>query len=193
MDELQRLLTPDELKLLSERLQSLDGQVIAAAVFGSAVRGELNASSDIDLLVIAQGLSTVAAQAHFKPTGRAIRRPANLVVFSPEACQVALARGNPLVRNVLAGSLIPLIGEFLVAELVVADLKASVPPGALGSKAFTRSKATKSKSQHVTPTDGNVLSTWASHLRRQRHCWQTLTLESLQRRKTGKRRARGGR
>lgn len=53
MDELQRQLTVQVLELLRERLLSLDGQVVAAAVFGSAARGALQASSDIDLQVIA--------------------------------------------------------------------------------------------------------------------------------------------
>lgn len=110
MDELPSQLSHAQLDMLTERLLSLEGEVVAAAVFGSAARGELNARSDVDLLVIAPELSTIEAQAHFKPTGRAIRRPVNLVVFSPEAWQAAHARGNPFVRNVLAGSLIPLVG-----------------------------------------------------------------------------------
>lgn len=80
-------------------------------MFGSAARGELRPESDIDLLVIAAGLSMLRAQAHYKPTGRAIGRPINLVVFSPNGWRDAFGSANPFVRNVLAGSLIPLLGE----------------------------------------------------------------------------------
>lgn len=111
MDELQRQLSPQELELLRERLRSIDGQLIAAAVFGSAARGELRADSDIDLLVIAGGLSTFEAQVHFKPAGRLLGRPINLVVFSPDAWQQACRDGNPFPKNVLARPLIQLAGE----------------------------------------------------------------------------------
>lgn len=74
-------------------------------------RGWATPESGIDLVVIAPELSTIEAQAHFKPTGCAVRRPVNLVVFSSEACQAAHTLSNPFVRKVLAGSLIPLVGE----------------------------------------------------------------------------------
>lgn len=111
MDELQRQLNPQELELLRERLRSIDGQLIAAAVFGSAARGELGADSDVDLLVVAKGLSTIEAQAHFKPAGRLLGSPINLVVFSPDAWQQACRDGNPFPKNLLARPLIALVGE----------------------------------------------------------------------------------
>ncbi|WP_310564209.1 nucleotidyltransferase domain-containing protein [Hydrogenophaga sp.] len=104
-------LSPAQLSLLRERLQGLEVDVVVAAVFGSAARGELHPKSDIDLLVIAPGLSTLRAQAHYKPTGRTIGRPINLVVFSPEGWRDACRTGNPFPQNILARLLIPLLGE----------------------------------------------------------------------------------
>ena len=111
MDELQSQLSQEHLDLLRERLQCLDCVVEAAAVFGSAARGELRPESDIDLLVIANELSTLLAQERYKPTGRAIGRPINLVVFSRGAWQQACGNGNPFPQNILARPLLPLLGN----------------------------------------------------------------------------------
>lgn len=111
MDELHSQLSRAQLDMLGERLRSLGGEVVAAAVFGSAARGELQASSDIDLLVVAGGLSTFEAQAYFKPVGRWLGRPVNLVVFSPAGWRNACGNGNPFPQNILARPLIPLAGK----------------------------------------------------------------------------------
>ena len=47
MDELRRQLSARDMALLFERLQSLEGEVVAAAVFGSAARGELRADTSL--------------------------------------------------------------------------------------------------------------------------------------------------
>lgn len=109
-------LSQAQLSLLRERLQGLKVDVVVAVVFGSAARGELRPESDIDLLVIAPGLSTLEAQAHYKPTGREIGRPINLVVFSPEGWRDACENGNPFPRNILARPLIPLVGQLSTLE-----------------------------------------------------------------------------
>jgi predicted nucleotidyltransferase len=54
--------------ILGQRLQTLGVEVTAAVLFGSAGRGELEPDSDIDLLLVAEGLSQLEAQAHFKAT-----------------------------------------------------------------------------------------------------------------------------
>lgn len=44
----------------------------------------------------------LAAQAHFKPVGHAIRRPENLFVFEPNTWREAKERSNTFVLRILA-------------------------------------------------------------------------------------------
>jgi predicted nucleotidyltransferase len=102
-------------QVLRNQVETLNEAVATAVIFGSAARGELNADSDIDLLLIAPKLSKLLAQAHFKPAGRKLGRPVNVQVFTPQAWQAALESGDTFVRDVLAKPVVTLKGSLHAA------------------------------------------------------------------------------
>lgn len=101
-DRLVRL-ARDYVDRLSRRLP-----VLAAAVVGSVARGDFNVWSDVDVVVVAEGLpdrvpDRAALLAEDAPPG------VQAVAFSPEEFEKAWARRNPVAREAAGG--IPLAGE----------------------------------------------------------------------------------
>lgn len=96
---------------LRERLAELDEEVEIAAIFGSLAKGEAGAESDIDLLLVAPELSRVRAQAHFKPTGRELGHPVNVLLYTPQEWAAAVDEQNPLVADILSNPVVLLKGE----------------------------------------------------------------------------------
>ena len=85
-------------------------RVQAAAVFGSTAQGTENQDSDVDLLLLTD-MSRVEAQALFKPVGRQLGRPVNVLVYEPKQWTAAVAGRDPLALEILAGALIALKGD----------------------------------------------------------------------------------
>ena len=114
---LRTLLQQDSelVRVLRERLAELKAPVVAAAVFGSSARGEAHADSDIDLLLVTDA-SRLQAQAHFKPAGRALGRPVNVLTFTPDQWAKAMRSGDELVAEILRNPIIPLQGELNAAQ-----------------------------------------------------------------------------
>ena len=102
-------------QVLRTELDALDEAVDTAVVFGSVARGETDADSDIDLLLIAPKLSKLVAQAHFKAAGRKLGRPVNVQVFTVQAWQAALESGDPFVHDILSKPVVTLKGALDVA------------------------------------------------------------------------------
>jgi len=101
----------DLVRALREHLATLKGQVDAAALFGSAARGDMHSESDIDLLVLTPDISRLQAQAHFKPAGRALKRAVNVLVYTPEDWRQARDDRNPFVLDILGHPTIELKGS----------------------------------------------------------------------------------
>lgn len=97
-------------RILGERLQTLPADVTTAVLFGSAVRDELEPDSDIDLLLIADGLSQLEAQAHFKAAGRELHRPVNVVVYSSDGWLGATKSAGSLAQGISSQPVVLLAG-----------------------------------------------------------------------------------
>jgi predicted nucleotidyltransferase len=100
---------------LSQELNKLGDKVEAAAIFGSAARGDSDAHSDVDLLLLTE-LPQLKAQALFKAAGRALGRPVNVLAYAPAAWRQALAAGDVFVREIAASPLVPLKGDVRAAQ-----------------------------------------------------------------------------
>jgi len=100
----------DLVKRLRERIARLGDRVQAAAVFGSTAKGTTATNSDVDLLLLTD-MSRLEAQAFFKPVGRSLRRPVNVLAYQPQAWARAVASENPLALDILNGPQIPLKGS----------------------------------------------------------------------------------
>jgi predicted nucleotidyltransferase len=113
LQSLRTLLQQDSetARLVREALERFEDPVAAAAIFGSTARGEANASSDVDLLLIADGTSRLKAQAHFKNVGRQLARPVNVLLYTPNEWRKARETGDTLVHDILSQDLIVLKGD----------------------------------------------------------------------------------
>jgi predicted nucleotidyltransferase len=102
-------------QLLSEQVNRLGDNVDAAAIFGSAAKGEAVAGSDIDLLLLTE-LPQLKAQAAFKAAGRVLGRPVNVLAYSPAAWRVAIRKGDAFVADVLKSPMVVLKGDVGAAQ-----------------------------------------------------------------------------
>lgn len=101
----------DLVRELKTRLGELgEGTVAAAAVFGSVASGKVTEASDVDLLLLTE-MSRVEAQALFKPVGRKLGRPVNVLAYAPEEWAAAVRDGNPLAHEILKSPLILVKGD----------------------------------------------------------------------------------
>lgn len=99
---------------LREALQDIPG-VQAAAIYGSWAAGEVGPSSDIDVLVIGTVDHSAVARS-LMPVGEAVGREMNVTSITPGELTNRLGAGDPFLEAVLAGALMPLVGD--VADLV---------------------------------------------------------------------------
>ncbi|MFT3816399.1 MAG: nucleotidyltransferase domain-containing protein [Rubrivivax sp.] len=97
-------------RAIGAQIARLGGRVEAAAVFGSTAQGTDAADSDVDLLLLTD-MPRVEAQALFKPVGRWLKRPINVLTYEPARWKKARAGGDPLVSEILGGALIELKGD----------------------------------------------------------------------------------
>lgn len=97
-------------RLLRAKVSELGERVQAAAVFGSTAKGTAGTDSDIDLLLVTS-MPRVEAQALFKPLGRQLKRPVNVLTYEPRRWKEAVIGGNPFANEILGDALIPLKGD----------------------------------------------------------------------------------
>lgn len=102
-------------QVLSRKVEKLDDAIEAAAIFGSAARGESDEASDVDLLLLAD-LPQLKAQALFKAAGRELGRPVNVLVYSPSAWRKAIAMEDAFVLEILNSPMVPLKGDVRAAQ-----------------------------------------------------------------------------
>lgn len=100
---------------LRARVAELGEAVKAAAVFGSAARGATHADSDIDLLLITD-MNRLESQAFFKPVGRELGRPVNVLTYSEQEWRNAIDRQNTLALDIAGSHLLELKGRIYGAQ-----------------------------------------------------------------------------
>jgi predicted nucleotidyltransferase len=95
---------------LREALLPLAGQVQAAFVYGSVAKGGDTASSDIDLMLVADDLTYSEAMAVLHPLGETFGRTVNPTIYSRAELRKRLAADNSFLTRVLQQPKIWLIG-----------------------------------------------------------------------------------
>ena len=94
---------------LREEFASLAG-VRTATIHGSWARGDLRVDSDLDLLVVGDGVANGAVEAACQ-AGRALGREIDLTVVPAEEFRTQVKRGHPFFRGIIEGPHIDVIGS----------------------------------------------------------------------------------
>ncbi len=92
-------------------LSPLAARILAASVYGSVAAGMDTAESDIDVLLVAETLALEEAYAALEPAERRLARRIGVTLYTPMEFRRRLGKGNAFLTKVLAGPLIPLLGD----------------------------------------------------------------------------------
>src|SRR6266702_1027435 len=96
--------------LLRSSVAPLEKQTSFAFVYGSMARGEEQAGSDVDLMVIGE-VTLDEILTHLAPAERDLGRPVNPTVYSLKEFTSKLQRGNHFLNSVVRSKTVFLIGD----------------------------------------------------------------------------------
>jgi predicted nucleotidyltransferase len=94
---------------LKDALRPLGERIASAAIYGSVAKGSDRAASDIDLLVVSDDLMLEELYKALDPVEQNLGRKINPTLIKSK--ELDSRRKDSFLSKVLAGSLIPLIGE----------------------------------------------------------------------------------
>ena len=97
--------------VLRSALAPLAAQIDQAFVYGSVAKGTDTSKSDIDLMVICEGVAYAELFAALEPATNRLKRTVNPTVYSQMELDKRNHRGNAFVRRVLAQPKLWVIGE----------------------------------------------------------------------------------
>lgn len=96
--------------VLADALSSVENQIDLAFVFGSLARGEQNANSDVDVMVVGElGFAAVVQLLH--PVQEALRREINPVVYSLAEFRHRAVSGDSFIQEVLTKPKLFVVGN----------------------------------------------------------------------------------
>ena len=98
------------LPLLIEETARLTNKIKWAFVYGSVARGEADAASDVDVMLIGE-VSTMEIVPAFRRVEKVIGRPINATIFSERDFRDSLKKKNHFLRTVLRSDKIMLKGS----------------------------------------------------------------------------------
>ncbi|WP_460120060.1 transcriptional regulator [Pseudomonas sp. S2_C03] len=97
-----------------DALQPFSSQLIWAFIYGSVAKDEANASSDIDLMLIGQGLNYSDVMERLLPLEEQLGRPLNPTLYTPDDWMTKLSAENSFVVRVAQQDKINLMGASLL-------------------------------------------------------------------------------
>ena len=86
-------------------------RISAALIYGSVAKKTDTATSDIDLLIVADELTLEELYSALSPAEQQLGRPVNPTLLTTRELNERRASGNPFLERVLSGPVSPLIGE----------------------------------------------------------------------------------
>ena len=95
---------------IREALEPLADRVRFATIYGSVAKGVDTAASDIDLLIVADGVTLEDVYRVLAPVEEALGRKINPTLYTLKEFEDRKASGNPFLSGVLSGDHIVLIG-----------------------------------------------------------------------------------
>lgn len=96
---------------IRQALEPFSGQLRWAFVYGSIAKDQANASSDIDLMLIGEGLHYSEVMERLMPLEEQLGRPLNPTLYTPQDWVAKFAAGNSFVTRVAQQDKISLLGE----------------------------------------------------------------------------------
>jgi predicted nucleotidyltransferase len=96
---------------IREALGSLADRVRLALLFGSVAKGTDTAKSDIDILVVGDGITLEDVFSALIPVEAELNRKISPTLYTPEEFAQRKAANNPFITRVLAGEHLVLIGN----------------------------------------------------------------------------------
>jgi len=96
---------------IRQALAPLAKKIERALIYGSVVKGTDTASSDIDLLVVADDLTLEALYSALAPVEASLDRKISPTLYTRKEYDDRLAAGNPFLTRVLAGEHLVLMGS----------------------------------------------------------------------------------
>jgi predicted nucleotidyltransferase len=97
--------------VLRAALAPLAARIHAAIVYGSVAKRSDNAASDIDVLIVADGLTLEAVYAALAPAEKRLGRRVSPTLYTPGEFQRRRVARNPFLAKVIAGEHILLMGS----------------------------------------------------------------------------------
>ncbi|MBA1378547.1 nucleotidyltransferase domain-containing protein [Pseudomonas brassicacearum] len=96
---------------LRQALEPFSERLRWAFVYGSIAKGQANTSSDIDLMLIGEGLHYSEVMEQLIPLEERLGRPLNPTLYTPQDWAAKFAAGNSFVVRVVQQDKINLLGE----------------------------------------------------------------------------------
>ena len=100
----------DPVEVVREVLRDVPG-IKAAFVFGSTVRGGARQGSDVDVLIVEEGMPTAAIGRAMIEAESLLDRPLDVKRFTPSTLAAKLGRGSVFLRDAVNGPKAWLIGS----------------------------------------------------------------------------------
>jgi predicted nucleotidyltransferase len=110
--------------LLSQEIARLKNKIEWAFVYGSVARGEADAASDVDVMLIGR-VSTIDIVPVFRRVEKAVGRPINETIFNERDFRDSLKKKNHFLRTVLRGDKIMLKGSEDELDAVARDAQSA--------------------------------------------------------------------
>lgn len=95
-------------------LTPLASRILAACIYGSVAAGTDTASSDIDLLLVAEAVNLEDLHSALEGVEQRLARRIGISLYTPDEFRRRKEAGNGFVAKVLEGKLIPLLGDIHV-------------------------------------------------------------------------------
>ncbi len=95
---------------IRKALQAISGNIQLALIFGSVAKKTDSSSSDIDVLVVADGVMLEDTYKAFMPVEATLARRISTKLYTPAEFKERLDNGNAFIQRVLEGPVIELIG-----------------------------------------------------------------------------------
>jgi predicted nucleotidyltransferase len=97
--------------VLRAALAPLAGKVDAAFIYGSVAKGSDTATSDVDVMIVGDGLSYPDVIGALGESEKRLGRPVNPTIYKPKELRQKLAAGNSFLERVLKQPRIFLMGS----------------------------------------------------------------------------------